>query len=42
VEAIGYSAPRLVQGENSNIKVTFAEDLFLAEMILKRKGRVPM
>jgi 2-C-methyl-D-erythritol 4-phosphate cytidylyltransferase len=35
---IGYSAPRLVQGENSNIKVTFAEDLFLAEMILKRKG----
>jgi len=42
VEAIGYNAPRLVQGENSNIKVTFAEDLFLAEMILKRKGRVPM
>jgi 2-C-methyl-D-erythritol 4-phosphate cytidylyltransferase len=42
VESIGYSAPRLVQGENSNIKVTFAEDLFLAEMILKRKGRVPM
>jgi 2-C-methyl-D-erythritol 4-phosphate cytidylyltransferase len=42
VEAIGYSAPRLVQGENSNIKVTFAEDLFLAEMILKRKGKVPM
>jgi 2-C-methyl-D-erythritol 4-phosphate cytidylyltransferase len=41
VEAIGYSAPRLVQGENSNIKVTFAEDLFLAEMILKRKGRIP-
>ena len=42
VEAVGFSAPRLVQGENSNIKVTFAEDLFLAEMILKRKGRVPM
>jgi 2-C-methyl-D-erythritol 4-phosphate cytidylyltransferase len=42
VEAVGHSAPRLVQGENSNIKVTFAEDLFLAEMILKRKGRVPM
>ena len=37
VESIGYSAPRLVQGENSNIKVTFAEDLFLAEMILKRQ-----
>jgi 2-C-methyl-D-erythritol 4-phosphate cytidylyltransferase len=42
VEAIGHNAPRLVQGENSNIKVTFAEDLFLAEMILKRQGRVPL
>ena len=42
VESIGYSAPRLAQGENSNIKVTFAEDLFLAEMILKHKGRVPL
>ncbi len=41
VEAVGYSAPRLVQGENSNLKVTFAEDLVLAEMILKRQGRVP-
>jgi len=41
VEAIGFSAPRLVQGENSNIKVTFAEDLLLAEMILKRQGRIP-
>jgi 2-C-methyl-D-erythritol 4-phosphate cytidylyltransferase len=40
VEAVGYSAPRLVQGENSNIKVTFAEDLFLAEMILEHKRRV--
>jgi 2-C-methyl-D-erythritol 4-phosphate cytidylyltransferase len=42
VEAIGYSAPRLVQGENSNIKVTFAEDLYLAEMILDLKNRVEM
>ena len=42
VESIGYSAPRLVRGENSNIKVTFAEDLFLAEMILRRRGRVPL
>jgi 2-C-methyl-D-erythritol 4-phosphate cytidylyltransferase len=41
VEAIGYSAPRLAQGANGNIKVTFAEDLVLAEMILKRQGRVP-
>ena len=35
VESIGYSAPRLVQGENLNIKVSFAEDLQLAEMILE-------
>ena len=42
VEAVGYSAPRLVQGENSNIKVTFAEDLRLAELILKSQGRVPL
>lgn len=42
VESIGYSAPRLVQGENSNLKVTFAEDLELAEMILKRQGRISL
>jgi 2-C-methyl-D-erythritol 4-phosphate cytidylyltransferase len=43
VESLGGGyGPRLVQGENSNIKVTFAEDLFLAEMILRRQGRVPM
>ena len=41
VESVGYSAPRLVQGENSNIKVTWGEDLALAEMILRRQGRVP-
>ena len=40
VESVGYSAPRLVQGENFNIKVTYAEDLALAEMILRRQGRV--
>lgn len=40
VESIGYSAPRLVQGESTNIKVTFAEDLEVAEMILERHGRV--
>ena len=39
VESVGYSAPRLVQGENLNIKVTFSEDLQLAEMILARQGR---
>jgi 2-C-methyl-D-erythritol 4-phosphate cytidylyltransferase len=42
VEGVGHSAPRLVQGENSNLKVTFAEDMVLAEMILKRQGRVPL
>ena len=41
VESVGYSAPRLVQGENTNIKVTFAEDLKLAEMILQLQGRIP-
>ena len=40
VESIGYSAPRLVQGENTNLKVTWSEDMFLAEMILKKQGRV--
>ncbi|MGE5616622.1 MAG: IspD/TarI family cytidylyltransferase, partial [Bacillota bacterium] len=36
VESIGYNAPRLVQGDNLNLKVTFGADLELAEMILKR------
>ena len=40
VESIGYNAPRLVQGETTNIKVTFAEDLQMAEIILKRQGRI--
>ena len=38
VEAAG-RAPRLVEGENGNLKVTFAEDIALAEMILARQGR---
>ncbi len=38
VEALNY-APRLVEGENGNLKVTFAEDLDLAAMILQRQGR---
>ena len=37
IEALGH-APRLVEGENLNIKVTFAEDLQLAEMILKLRS----
>jgi len=36
VESIGYNAPRLVEGDNLNLKVTFGPDLELAEMILKR------
>jgi 2-C-methyl-D-erythritol 4-phosphate cytidylyltransferase len=36
IEALGH-APRLVEGENNNLKVTFAEDLQLAEMILLRR-----
>lgn len=39
VESVGYSSPRLVQGESTNIKVTFTEDLHLAEMILRKQGR---
>jgi 2-C-methyl-D-erythritol 4-phosphate cytidylyltransferase len=42
VESIGYSAPRLVQGESTNIKVTFAEDLQVAEMILERHGKITL
>jgi 2-C-methyl-D-erythritol 4-phosphate cytidylyltransferase len=42
VESIGYSAPRLVQGESTNIKVTFAEDLQVAEMILGRHGDITL
>ena len=42
VESTGYNTPRLVQGESTNIKVTFAEDIQVAEMILERKGRVTL
>jgi 2-C-methyl-D-erythritol 4-phosphate cytidylyltransferase len=42
VESVGYNAPRLVQGENTNIKVTFAEDLQIAELILKMQGRIEL
>ncbi len=38
IEALN-QAPRLVEGESGNLKVTFAEDLALAEMILARQGR---
>jgi 2-C-methyl-D-erythritol 4-phosphate cytidylyltransferase len=36
VEAIG-QMPRLVQGVNTNFKVTFTDDLPIAEMILARR-----
>lgn len=37
VESLG-RMPRLVQGENANFKVTFAEDLPMAEFMLRRRG----
>ncbi len=37
VEALG-QVPRIVRGEDENLKVTFAGDLPLAEMILARRG----
>ena len=40
IESLGYYAPRLVQGEDTNIKVTLAEDLQIAELILKLHGRL--
>ena len=39
VESVGYNAPRLVQGDNHNIKVTFTADLALAELILELRRR---
>ena len=38
VESLGYHSPRLVQGDTLNIKVTFSDDLVLAEQILKLRG----
>ncbi len=37
VESVG-GMPKLVQGENANFKVTFTDDLPIAEMILSRRG----
>jgi 2-C-methyl-D-erythritol 4-phosphate cytidylyltransferase len=45
IESIGYNAPRLVQGDDLNIKVTFTADLVLAELIMnlrKKTGTVPI
>jgi 2-C-methyl-D-erythritol 4-phosphate cytidylyltransferase len=38
IEALGLK-PKLVQGSAANLKVTYAEDLQLAELILARHGR---
>lgn len=38
IEALGLK-PKLVQGSTENLKVTFAEDLQLAEVILASQGR---
>ncbi|HQZ45031.1 MAG TPA: 2-C-methyl-D-erythritol 4-phosphate cytidylyltransferase [Usitatibacteraceae bacterium] len=37
VEALG-QMPRIVQGEAANLKVTFADDIALAEMVLARQA----
>lgn len=37
VERLGFS-PKLVMGERSNLKVTFPEDLEMAEMLLQARG----
>ena len=42
VQSIGYNAPKLVQGEDSNIKVTFAEDIQIAELILNMHGKIEL
>ena len=39
VESIGYNAPRLVQGDDLNIKVTFQADLVLAELIMQVRAK---
>jgi 2-C-methyl-D-erythritol 4-phosphate cytidylyltransferase len=36
----GGASPRLVSGESTNLKVTFAEDLQLAELILLNRNKV--
>jgi 2-C-methyl-D-erythritol 4-phosphate cytidylyltransferase len=42
VQSIGYNAPKLVQGEDSNLKVTFAEDIQLAELILNMREKIEL
>jgi len=36
IEQLGYH-PKIIQGDNSNIKVTYAEDIDLANRLLRRK-----
>lgn len=42
VQSIGYNAPKLVQGEDSNLKVTFAEDIQLAELVINMRGKIEL
>ena len=37
VEALGLS-PKLVAGDSSNFKVTYPQDLLMAELLLTHKG----
>jgi 2-C-methyl-D-erythritol 4-phosphate cytidylyltransferase len=41
VESLGHS-PRLAEGETSNMKVTFAEDIQIAELILEHRDRITL
>ena len=41
VESLGH-APRLAEGETSNMKVTFAEDIQIAELILEHRDRITL
>lgn len=42
VESTGYNAPKLVQGESSNLKVTLAEDLQLAELVIQMRDKIEL
>jgi len=42
VQSIGYNAPKLVQGEDSNVKVTFAEDIQLAELVINMREKIEL
>jgi 2-C-methyl-D-erythritol 4-phosphate cytidylyltransferase len=41
IESLGL-APRLAEGETSNMKVTFAEDIAIAELIIENRDRITL